>query len=206
MTFVLASNNEDKLKELRTLISEFGLDVLSQSEAGFSLDVEETGVTFHENALLKAKAAAGVSGKPAIADDSGLMVDALGGQPGVWSKRYGGGGLNDEERNALLLKNLAEIAPTQEQRAAKFVSAIACVFPNGDVIAAEGYCSGSILHAPRGCGGFGYDPVFLVDGTDMSMAELTAEEKNRVSHRGNALRIFIPKLKEYLKETGEATC
>lgn len=201
MRFVLASNNEDKLKEIRAVISEFGHDVLPQREAGLSLDVEETGETFYENAYLKAEAAAKASGLPAIADDSGLIVDALGG-PGVRSKRYGGGNLTDADRNTLLLKNMA----SGEQREAKFVSSIVCVFPNGDCVSAEGTCGGTILYTPRGTGGFGYDPVFQVAGTDKSMAELTPEEKNLVSHRGRALRTFEARLIDYLKKTGETLC
>lgn len=202
MTFVLASNNKDKLRELRAILSAYGLDVKSQGEAGIDLEVEETGETFYDNALLKAEAAARATGLPAIADDSGLMVDALGGAPGVYSKRYGGGDLNDAERNTLLLKNLKDT----EHRGAKFVSSIVCVFPNGDIVAAEGACGGSILPEPRGTGGFGYDPVFLVTAMGKSMAELTPEEKNSVSHRGNALRLFAPKLKDYLWGTGERPC
>lgn len=201
MRFILASNNEDKLREMRAVLSEFGHDVLPQKEAGLSLDVEETGETFYENAYLKAEAAVKASGLPAIADDSGLIVASLGG-PGVRSKRYGGEGLSENERNALLLKSMA----SEEHREAKFVSSIVCLFPNGDCVSAEGACEGTILYAPRGTGGFGYDPVFLVAGMDKSMAELTPEEKNLISHRGRALRAFETKLAEYLKKTGETLC
>lgn len=194
MTFVLASNNKDKLKEMRALMSAFGYTVLSQEEAGVDLEVDETGATFYDNAHLKAEAAMKASGLPAIADDSGLMVDFLNGEPGVYSKRYGGG-LDDGARNSLLLQNMAETSV----RGAKFVSAIVCVFPNGAVVAAEGTCEGSILTVPRGEGGFGYDPVFLVTAVGKSMAELTPEEKNSISHRGNAMRLFEPKLREYLE-------
>lgn len=202
MTFVLASNNGDKLKEMRAILSELGITVVSQEEAGISLDVEETGTTFFNNARLKAEAAMKASGLPAIADDSGLMADALNGEPGVHSKRYGSEGLTDEERYKLLLRNME----FKEHRTAKFVSSIVCVFPNGDIISAEGECEGSILYEPRGNGGFGYDPVFLVAGTDKSMAELTPQEKNSVSHRGKALRAFEPKLRDYLKKAGQASC
>jgi XTP/dITP diphosphohydrolase len=196
MTFVLASNNIDKLKELRVILSGFGLDVLSQKDAGLDFEAEETGETFYDNALIKAKAAMELSGLPAISDDSGLMVDFLNGGPGVYSKRYGGDGLDDTDRYRLLLQNMAQT----EQRGAKFVSCIVCCFPNGDIVSAEGACPGTILRAPRGSGGFGYDPVFLVAGTDKSMAELTPEEKNAVSHRGTALRAFETKLRAYLAE------
>ncbi|NLM84848.1 MAG: RdgB/HAM1 family non-canonical purine NTP pyrophosphatase [Clostridiales bacterium] len=198
MKFVLASNNKGKLREMKAVLEQLGHEVVTQSEAGFSGEVEETGATFYENALLKARAVMEATGLPAIADDSGLMVEALGGRPGVHSKRFGGGGLDDAGRNALLLKTLEN----EEHRAAQFVSSIVCVFPNGDVVSSEGVCRGSILRAPRGSGGFGYDPVFLVDGTGKSMAELTLEEKNAVSHRGNALRLFEKRLREYESKNG----
>lgn len=206
MTFVLASNNNDKLKELRDILCEFGLSVISQSEAGITLEVEETGETFFENAYLKAEAAMKATGMPAIADDSGLIVAALTGELGVRSKRYGGEGLDDNDRNKLLLINMSRSAASQEQRAAKFVSSIVCVFPNGDVISAEGECEGTILHEPRGQGGFGYDPVFFVTEMGKGMAELTPAEKNLISHRGHALRNFEPKLTEYLKKAGMTSC
>lgn len=199
MKFVLASNNKGKLKEMKAVLEQLGHEVLSQSEAGFCGEVEETGETFYENALLKARAVMEATGLPAIADDSGLMVDALGGKPGVHSKRFGGEGTDDPGRNALLLKALGNT----EHRAAQFVSNIVCVFPNGDVVSAEGVCRGNILKSPRGSGGFGYDPVFLVEGTGKSMAELTLEEKNAVSHRGNALRLFEKRLREYESKTGK---
>lgn len=202
MTFVLASNNEDKLKEMRVILSELGFDVISQSEAGITHDVDETGETFYENAYLKAEAAMKASGLPAIADDSGLIVDSLGGEPGVRSKRYGGEGLDDADRTALLLKNMSK----EEHRTAKFVSSIVCIFSNGDVISSEGICEGAILHEARGHGGFGYDPVFIVAGMGKSMAELSPSEKNFVSHRGKALRAFEPKLSDYLKKAGKTTC
>ena len=136
----------------------------------------------------------GRPGMPAIADDSGLEVDALDGRPGVYSKRYGGF-TDDDERNASLLKQLEN----EEHRAARFVCCIVCCFPDGGKISAEGECRGAILRAARGSGGFGYDPVFLVEGAGKSMAELTDDEKNAVSHRGQALRVFVPKLRERLR-------
>lgn len=202
MTFVLASNNKGKLEEMRALLSGLGYRLMSQAEAGFTTETEESGETFYDNALLKATAAMKATGLPAIADDSGLMVEYLGGAPGVHSKRYGGEGLDDGDRNNLLLKNMENA----ERREAKFVSSIVCVFPDGGVVSGEGVCHGSILRAPRGTGGFGYDPVFFVASAGKSMAELTTEEKNRVSHRGNALRLFARRLKEYLAKTGEELC
>lgn len=202
MTFLMASNNEDKLMEMRAILSELGFNVLSQNEAGIILDVEETGETFYENAYLKAEAAMKASGMPAIADDSGLVVTALAGEPGVRSKRFGGEGLTDNDRNTLLLKSMEH----KEHRSAKFVSSIVCVFPNGDVVSAEGACEGAVMHEPRGRGGFGYDPIFYVADAEKGMAELSPREKNLVSHRGKALRTFGPKLRDYLKKEGKASC
>ena len=194
MRFVIASNNKKKLTELKTILSGFGAQVVSQSEAGLDFEAEETGTTFEENALIKARAACAALGEPSIADDSGLVVDALGGQPGVYSARYGGEDCqSDEDRVNLLLKNMQE----KTDRRARFVSCIACVYPNGDVITARGECEGMITLAPRGEGGFGYDPVFGLPGKGMTMAELSAEEKNAVSHRGAALRNFEEKLRKY---------
>lgn len=195
MKLILASNNKKKLKELREILSGFGIEVLSQSEAGIDLEVEETGSTFAENAFLKADGACKVSGEACIADDSGLVVEALGGAPGVYSARYGGEGLDDTQRYELLLKNLEN----EEHRDAKFVSSIACVFPDGSVISAEGECRGVITREPRGEGGFGYDPVFYMESLGKTMAEVTPEEKNAVSHRGNALRKFREELSKFME-------
>lgn len=190
--FVLASSNKGKLLEMREILSSLGIDVISQTDAGLSLDVEETGSTFEENAILKAKAALDVSGLPSIADDSGLVADALGGAPGIYTARYGNLD-TDEQRYNYLLKNMEGA----ENRRAVFVSVIACALPDGTLITARGECEGAILRGPRGTGGFGYDPVFEVKGTGQSMAELTTETKNRISHRARALRSFCDKLREY---------
>ena len=183
LTFVLASKNKKKLTEMQTILGEMGIRVLSQAQAGVDLEPEETGTTFEENAVIKARAVSEASGLPTIADDSGLMVDALDGAPGVYSARYGGDhGLSDEFRWKLLLKNMED----KEQRGAKYVSVIAAVFPDGRVLTARGECRGEIARAPRGDGGFGYDPIFrLPDGRHM--AEIDLEEKNRISHRAIAL-------------------
>lgn len=189
---ILASNNANKLKELREILSELDIEVLSQREAGCDFEVEENGETFEENAYLKAIAVTEATGLPAIADDSGLEVDALGGAPGIYSARYGGShDYDDAYRYGLLLKNMEGI----EQRSARFVSAICCTMPGGEVIRARGECEGRILHAPRGENGFGYDPIFEVEGTGRSMAEIPPEEKNAISHRGRALEIFKEQLK-----------
>ncbi len=196
LTFVLASKNAKKLAEMQTILGEQGVQVLSQAQAGVDLDPEETGTTFEENAIIKAKAVAEASGLPAIADDSGLMVDALDGAPGVYSARYGGShALSDEYRWKLLLKNMEGM----EQRAAKYVSVIAAVFPDGRVLTARGECHGEIAESPRGTGGFGYDPIFrLPDGRHM--AEISIEEKNRISHRAIALAEMQKKLMECFEE------
>ena len=188
MKLVLASKNRKKLVEMNDILSHLGIEVCSEAEAGVDVEVEETGTTFEENSLLEA------SGLPAIADDSGLCVDCLNGAPGVYSARYGGEGLDDAARYRLLLENMRG----QMTRAAKFVSVITCCFPNGDVISARGECPGTIAYAPIGEGGFGYDPVFFVPELKKTFAQLTAGEKNAISHRGKALEAFKVKLEEYL--------
>ena len=195
MKMVLASKNQKKMKEMNEILSTMGVEVCLQSDVGIDIDVEETGTTFEENSLLKAKAVMEASGLPAIADDSGLCVDALNGAPGVYSARYGGEGLDDTGRYKLLLANM----PKGEARTAKFVSVITCCFPNGDVLTARGECPGTIAFAPMGEGGFGYDPIFFLPKLKKTFAQLTAEEKNAISHRGLALEAFQGKLEEYLK-------
>lgn len=196
MRFVLATHNPGKLREMGEILKDFGIEVVSPRDLGITVDVEETGTTFAENALLKAKAICKEANLPAIADDSGLCVDALNGAPGVYSARYGGEGLDDKGRYMLLLSSLRGV-PT---RAAHFACAVACAFPNGDTLTAEGRCDGSIAYAPLGEGGFGYDPVFLLPGTGKTFGQLTQEEKSAVSHRGRALKDFAGKLETYLKK------
>lgn len=194
MKIILASNNKGKLREMRELLAELGIEVVSQREAGFDIEVEETGTTFEENSYLKASAITALSGLPAVADDSGLMVDYLGGEPGVYSARYTGNHEDsDVDRYLYLLRKMEGVS----DRRAKFVSAVCCTFPNGDVIRTRGECHGEILHAPVGEHGFGYDPIFGPDCSEGSMAQLTDEEKNAISHRGKAVREFIEKLREY---------
>ncbi|MCI8715454.1 MAG: RdgB/HAM1 family non-canonical purine NTP pyrophosphatase [Oscillospiraceae bacterium] len=195
MKFVLASQNKHKLTEMQSILSAHGVEVVLQSDMGLHVDVEETGETFAENAMLKAQAVMKASGLPAIADDSGVCVDALNGAPGVYSARYGGPELDDAGRYRLLLSNMQGA----KTRAAHFTSAIACVFPNGDTLEAQGICPGTIAFAPQGDGGFGYDPVFFLPELRKTYAQLTPEEKAAVSHRGKALEIFDGKLREYLK-------
>ena len=195
MKLVLASKNPKKLAEMNRILSRLGVEVCSEAEAGVDLEVEETGTTFEENSLLKARAVMEASGLPAIADDSGLCVDCLNGAPGVYSARYGGEELTDEGRYRMLLENMRG----QMTRTAKFVSVITCCFPNGDVLTARGECQGTIAYAPMGEGGFGYDPVFFVPELKKTFAQLTAGEKNAISHRGRALEAFQAKLEEYLR-------
>lgn len=190
MRFVLASKNEHKLVEMRQILGELGIEVVLEAEVGVDLEVEETGTTFEENAALKATAVMRATGLPAIADDSGLCVDALNGAPGVYSARYGGEGLLDKRRYELVLEALKG----QTDRRAKFVSCICCVFPDGHQVTARGECPGTIAFAPQGEGGFGYDPVFFVPALRKTYSQMTAEEKNSVSHRGSALRLFKTKL------------
>ena len=192
--FVLATHNPGKLREMGDILRGLGVEVVSPADVGCHVEVEETGATFAENAMLKAKAVCAASGLPAIADDSGLCVDALNGGPGVYSARYGGEGLDDMGRYRLLLQNMRG----QPTRAAHFACAIVCAFPNGDTLTAEGRCDGAIAYAPMGEGGFGYDPVFLVPEKAKTFGQLTAEEKSAISHRGKALQAFTAKLETYL--------
>ena len=194
MKFILATHNPGKLREMAAILSQYGVEVVSPADVGITVDVEETGTTFAENAMLKAKAICAAANLPAIADDSGLCVDALNGGPGVYSARYGGEGLDDKGRYTLLLQNMHG----QTTRAAHFACAIACAFPNGDELTAEGRCDGTIAFAPMGEGGFGYDPVFFVPEKAKTFGQLTAEEKSAISHRGKALKAFSEKLATYL--------
>ena len=195
MRFVLATHNPGKLREMGEILKDFGIEVVSPRDLGITVDVEEPGTTFAENAMLKAKAICKEANLPAIADDSGLCVDALGGAPGVYSARYGGLD-SDQARYRLLLENLRGAG----SRAAHFHTAIVCCFPNGDRLDAAGDCFGTIAYAPQGDNGFGYDPVFFVPELRKTFAQLTPEEKNAISHRGNALRAFAAELKTYLEK------
>lgn len=196
MKMVLASKNPKKLEEMAVILSQLGIEVVLESDVGVDVEVEETGTTFEENAALKAFAVMEAAGLPAIADDSGLCVDALGGGPGVYSARYGGEGLDDWGRRMLLLQAMRG----QTTRAAHFTCAVACAFPNGDTLEAEGRCDGAIAFASLGEGGFGYDPVFLVPEKGKTFGQLSPEEKSAISHRGKALAAFVEKLATYLKK------
>ena len=198
MKMVLASKNPKKLEEMAVILSQLGIEVVLESDVGLDVEVEETGTTFEENAALKAFAVMEAAGLPAIADDSGLCVDALGGGPGVYSARYGGEGLTDADRYRLVLEGLQG----QLDRGAKFVSAICCAFPGGDRVEARGECPGVIGYAPQGENGFGYDPIFFLPEKKKTFAQLTGEEKNAISHRGKALEKFKEELEKYLTAEG----
>lgn len=184
---VVASANAGKLKEIKTILSEF--DVSGYKEHGIDIEIEETGTTFYENALIKAKTISEILGVPALADDSGLQVDALDGAPGVYSARYAGDG-DDEHNNQLLLKNLKDV----KDRSARFVCALVYYTPEGEIISAFGETEGKILYEKQGENGFGYDPLFFSNDLNKSMGVATAEEKNSVSHRFRALNELRKKL------------
>ena len=196
MTFVVATHNAHKLAELQAILSTLGIQAITADLP----DVEETGITFAENARLKAQAACEATGLPAIGDDSGLCVDELGSDPGVYSARYAGEGASAAACNAKLLQELADIPP--EYRTAGFVCAICCVFPDGTCLETIGSCQGFIALEPQGEGGFGYDPLFLTaDGR--SFAQLSGDEKDAISHRGRALTQLKTLLEERYANTHE---
>lgn len=194
MEFVIASHNQKKIREIAAILGTLGISF--EPLPGGAPEPEETGPTFEENALIKARAACTLTGKPAIADDSGLAVDALGGAPGIYSARYCEG--SDLDRNAFLLRSMEGIPDGRRQ--ARFVSAVACAFPNGDALTVRGECGGEILREAHGAGGFGYDPLFWYPPAGCTFAELPAEEKNRVSHRARALQKMKQALGEYYAE------
>ncbi len=190
MKFVIATHNKHKLAEMQRVLQPLGIMVCTAELPS----VEETGTTFAENAYLKAVSACRNTGLPAIADDSGLVVDALNGAPGVYSARYAGEHATDDQNTQKLLKDMQDIP--QEKRMARFICSICCVFANGDTVTAQEQCEGSIAFAKTGNNGFGYDPVFLVG--EQSFAQLADAEKDSISHRGKALALFCEKLKQYL--------
>ena len=195
MKVVLASKNKHKLVEISQITEKFGFELVLQSELGVDIDVEETGTTFEENSFLKAEAVMKVTGLPALADDSGIAVDALNGEPGIYSARYGfDDSLDDWGRLLLLLKNTENVPDGQRQ--AQFVCVITMVTPDGWTIQARGEIHGELTREARGENGFGYDPIFYYPPLGKTTAELSSEEKNQVSHRANALKVFNEKLKE----------
>jgi XTP/dITP diphosphohydrolase len=196
MKLLVATRNPGKVRELRELLADLPVEVTFPPEIGLDLEVDETGATFAQNARLKAQAFARASGLLTLADDSGLEVDALDGAPGVHSARYAGPDASDADRYRKLLAALEGVPPAE--RTARFRCVVAVATPEGQVRLAEGVCEGHIALEPRGEHGFGYDPVFQVDGLGRRMAELDPELKNRISHRGRALRAARPILEAYL--------
>lgn len=195
MKIVLASNNAHKLQELRAILTTLGMEVVAQRDMGIAVEPNENGATFEENSYIKAKTIMDCCGLPTIADDSGLVVDALDGVPGVYSARFGGERCkSDRDRLEYLLELLQNVP--DERRTARFVSVITLVTPEGKKIAARGECPGMILREPRGENGFGYDPVFYVAEADRTFAQLPAEQKNRISHRARALAAFARQIRK----------
>ena len=184
---VAASRNKHKIEEIEAITKKFGMPIISRDEAGVPpVEIDEDGETFEENSFKKANEIMKMCGKITLADDSGLMVDYLGGAPGVYSARFAGEDGNDEKNNNKLLKLLEEV-PAKE-RTAKFVSVITMVYPDGETLVARGECPGRIITVPAGENGFGYDPLFVPEGYDRTFAQLTSEEKNQISHRAVALK------------------
>jgi XTP/dITP diphosphohydrolase len=193
MRVVLASNNQNKLREMKEILSPLGWEILSQQEAGVHVEPEENGLTFEENSFIKAQAVMEATGLAAIADDSGIQVDALNGDPGVHSARYGGEACKDDhQRNLLLLENMKNVP--KAQRTGRFVSVITMVQPDGTITAARGELEGEILTELVGDGGFGYDPLFYIPTEGCTMAQLSAARKNEISHRTVALQKFAAQL------------
>lgn len=196
---LVATHNSGKVAEFADLLDDDRIDWLTLADAGIQLEVDENGETFQENAILKATAYAKLSGFLTLADDSGLEVDALGGRPGVMTARFGGEGLSSAQRYRLLLEAMAGVP--ERDRGARFRCVIALAAPDGSLLGtADGVCEGRIALEPRGIGGFGYDPIFYLPGRGVTMAELSAGEKHRISHRGRAAYAIGPLLRRTLRE------
>lgn len=191
---IAATKNKGKLEELEQLLSAFPCKVISMTDAGVTGDIEENGATFEENALIKARHVWKATGETVLADDSGLEVDFLGGAPGVYSARYAGEGASDADKNRKLLDALEGVP--EGKRTARFVCAIAVVFPDGSNLTVRGTCEGRIAYRPVGGNGFGYDPLFFMPEYGMTIAQMDADMKNNISHRGNALRSMLKKLEQ----------
>ena len=194
---LFATGNEGKLKEIRAIMAEIGLDVVSMKEAGIRADIVEDGTTFAENALIKARTVMAASGEVTMADDSGLVVDAMGGEPGIYSARWMGEETSYRIKNAEILRRLEGVP--DGGRSARFVCAIACVFPDGREFVCEDTFEGRIGYEERGANGFGYDPIFYLPERGCYSAELAPEAKNEISHRGKALRAMREKLRDQLE-------
>lgn len=196
MKFVIATHNNHKVTEFKRILEPLSIEVMSQKDAGIDVEVIEDGTTFAQNAQIKAQAVSKAANCVAIADDSGICIDAFDGGPGIYSARFLGEDTPYTEKNAIILDRLKDVPV--EKRGARYVCAICCVFPNGDVISTEGICEGKIGYQPKGQNGFGYDPIFMVG--DLTLAEITDGEKDKISHRGVALKKFVKELKMYLQQ------
>ncbi len=195
MRIIAATTNQGKVKEIQAILKDLNIDIVAQEDAGLDIEIEETGTTFEQNALIKARAVSMMCDEPVLADDSGLCVEALGGEPGVYSARYAGEDASDEER---MKKVLRELGGTKNRKA-KFVTVMAIVFPDGTELTAQGEAEGEITYEPRGQGGFGYDPIFYSGEIQKTFAQATEEEKNRVSHRKRALETLYEKLEQNMQ-------
>jgi len=198
MTLIAATGNRGKLVEIREILGPHFDRILSQKEAGLFLDVEEDADAFAGNAMKKARAFCEATGMPAVADDSGLCVDALNGEPGVYSARYMGEGHTDAERSGFVLEKMKDVP--EDRRSARFMCAAVIAFPDGTSVTAVGSCEGRIGYAPEGENGFGYDPIFIPEGETRTFAQMTDEEKNAISHRGRAMRLLYERLSEGLRD------
>ena len=196
LKFVIATHNNHKVTEFKRILEPLSIEVMSQKDAGIDVEVIEDGTTFAQNAQIKAQAVSKAANCVAIADDSGICIDAFDGGPGIYSARFLGEDTPYTEKNAIILDRLKDVPV--EKRGARYVCAICCVFPNGDVISTEGICEGKIGYQPKGQNGFGYDPIFMVG--DLTLAEITDGEKDKISHRGVALKKFVKELKMYLQQ------
>lgn len=194
MKIICATSNKDKLREIREIFSDFDCEIVSMKEAGVSIDVEETGDTFLENAYIKAKAVWDITGGVVFSDDSGLEVDYLNKAPGVYSARFMGTDTSYEIKNKKIIQLLEEAKG--RERSARYKAAICCILEDGSVIEIEESMEGEIAHSPSGSEGFGYDPIFYVKEFSKTTAQLSREEKNKISHRGKALRVLKDKLRK----------
>lgn len=198
MRIIFATGNEDKMREIRAILADLGMEILSMKEAGIKSDIVEDGATFEENAEIKARAIAGRCRDIVLADDSGLEIDALGGEPGIYSARYMGEDTSYRVKNKNLIDRLEGIP--DEERTARFVCAIAAVFPDGSSEVVRGTIEGRIGYEERGCNGFGYDPIFIAPEYGCTTAELSEEQKNRISHRGKALEMMKNIIKDRIEK------
>ena len=198
MRIIFATGNKDKMKEIRAILADLGMEILSMKEAGLTADITEDGVTFEENAEIKARAIAGLCRDIVLADDSGLEIDALGGEPGIYSARYLGEDTSYRVKNKNLIDRLEGIP--DEKRTARFVCVIAAVFPDGSSEVVRGVIEGRIGYEERGNNGFGYDPIFIAPEYGFTTAELSEEQKNRISHRGKALEMMKIIIKDRIEK------